>query len=224
MKTRTEPKLLEVADLAMLLAGAMDATHVRMTDAITILKAASYDTEPGDAEVWCDAHERNVKTCIRLELGCTGSPSPRITDPTGEAAIERVWDDAHDIEDQADIAVAALKRVLAIVQRYQRHGDYDPTAPTASRDLEELNRPKCQVHLRHGWLADSRSAKPSQVKHKGQTILDVPYRLCEWCEKDVRSRFAELGQRTLPTEREVDRHARRVGLQKAEHAVQEGAA
>lgn len=223
MKTRTEPKLLEVADLSMLLAGAMDATHVRMTDAVTILKAAAYDREPGDAEAWCFTHGRSVQSCTAHELGCKGVPSAHGSDPTGSAAVDKVWDDARDLEADAEVAHAALKRMLSIVQRYQRHGDYDPTAPTASRDLEELNRPKCQVHLRHGWLADSRSAKPSQVKHKGQTILDVPYRLCRWCEDQVRERYSDTGQRRLPSEREVDRHARRVGLQQTQ-GVQEGAA
>lgn len=112
--------------------------------------------------------------------------------------------------------VAAL---LKIFQRYDRApGDQDDAT---RRTLEELNRPKCQVHLRCGFLADAYRKAPTRVRYRNQPTLDAELWLCEWCEKRVRAAAATgaRGPLAIPAANEVKYHARKTGLHPSDHVV-----
>lgn len=150
--------------------------------------------------------------------GSGGTPVHEI-DPTGDAVAARVRADAWEAEQLAERIASDVAALLRIWQRYDRApGDQDDAT---RRSLEEHNRPKCQVHLRAGWLTDAYRKAPNAVSHRNQPILEAPLWLCEWCEKRVRSAGAEgaRGQRALPPRHEVDRHARKQGLAPSDHAV-----
>lgn len=186
------------------------AVEKRMRDRMPTLAAASYDTERSGAIAWCDTHEREVTACRRKRLLCRGVPLPKITDQTGDAAISAVYEHAWAMGDYAEMVHVAIDGMLAICRIYAT--DEDPAAGRISEDVEEENRPKCVVHARYGFLTDARGKEPTVVKHKGEACLDVPVRLCEWCEKQVRSIKVETGQGRLPNRSEVTRHGRRIGL------------
>lgn len=174
------------------------------------LDAAVYDTTGGGTVAWCDIHEREVTACRRHKLLCRGVPLPRVTDPTGDLVVHPVLVDAQEMDDAAAMVHEGIKRMLLVAHRYGR--DEDPAADSIAETVEEANRPKCQVHMRYGWVIDARGKHPTRVTHRGVELLETPVRLCEKCEKLVRAAYAELGERRLPYRSEVDRHARRNSL------------
>lgn len=150
-----------------------------------------------------------------------GSRAPHEVDPTGDAVAAQVRADAWEAEQLAERMATDAAALLKIFQRYDRApGDQDDAT---RRTLEELNRPKCQVHLRCGFLTDAYRKAPTRVRYRNQPTLDAELWLCEWCEKRVRAAAATgaRGPLAIPAANEVKYHARKTGLHPSDHVVAE---
>lgn len=138
----------------------------RMRDAIPDLRAASYDGEPVDPEVWCDEHERSVVVCLKNDLLCTGTPLERRTDPTGDAGATHPYKDAGEF-------VAWAKRVSHGLEQMARiAGHYSPDDPRQSDEVERENErdDTCAICARsEKWV-------PKVAKVGGQDVCDWHYR------------------------------------------------
>lgn len=203
-------QLDEDLELGLRVLSSLEAVNRRMADRLPTLAAANYDAERAGAVAWCDTHEREVTACRRKRLLCRGVPLPKVTDRTGDAAISAVLEHAWSMSDYAAMVHVGIEGMAGICRMYR--DDEDPAAEKVTEQVEEANRPKCQVHLRHGYLTDARGKEPTRVGHKGTLILEVPLRLCEWCEKKVRAIYAHDHKRRVPNAAEVRQHANRVGL------------
>jgi hypothetical protein len=192
--------------------GQLEAIGTRMANrAPDALSAAAYDREHGGAIAWCDTHEREVEACRRKLMACRGVPLPRYTDRVGDEVVGQVLTHAWEMQDAARMVTAGM-RAMARVARIYGKDDLDPAAEQITTDIEENNKPKCQHHMRHGWLIDARGKHPTRVVHRGQPLLDTPLRLCRWCQDTVVDAYTNSGERRLPQQSELRRHSLRMGL------------
>lgn len=174
------------------------------------MAAADYDATHGVSVAWCDTHEREVEACRRKLLPCRGVPLPRYSDRTGDEVVGTVLQDAWDMQDGANLVHAGMEAMRRVARRYGR--DEDPRAATTTEEIEDDNRPKCQNHMRHGWLIDAMGKNPTRVHHRNAPILEADYRLCRWCIDTVRSTYIQTSRRELPNGATVDQHAKRQSL------------
>lgn len=210
-RPRIYAQLEDDLELGLRLLDSLGAIERRMRARLPdSLAGVDYESEHRAGSVaWCDAHERDVTRCHRRKLLCRGIPLPRVADPAGDLLVHPVYEDAWTMQDAADMLHVAVDRMLAVARRYP---DDDPAAKRIVADLEEENRPRCEIHRRYGFVSPARGKHPTAVKHKGQPILDVELVLCEWCEKHVRATYRDRGERRPPNRAEVAQHGRRVGL------------
>ena len=188
-----------------------------MRESLPDIRAAAYDAPivtGGRSVIWCDLHQREVDTCHRTRqpdgstYTCTGVPI-LLSDPTGEAALHtRQMADLRDAVRRTHRIMTDTDWLAGMVNRWKDDG----ITPTRGRDLEHANRPKCELHARYGYDTEAQGKEPTHVRHQNQQILAAPYRLCRWCVDDVRERFKNTGERRLPTDQEIYRHATRTGL------------
>lgn len=193
------------------LLGQLSAIEVRMARrAPDALSAADWEATYGVSVAWCDTHEREVEVCRRKLLACRGVPLPHFSDRVGDEVVGQVLTHAWEMQDAAKMVHAAIGRMLAVARIYST--DDDPAYEMVQATVEDTNKPKCWNHMRYGYLTDARGKEPTRVKYRNAPILDVEYRLCEWCEKQVRMYFADRLERRLPNRAEATMHARKVGL------------
>ena len=176
------------------------------------MAAASYDTEPASTSVaWCIQHDQEVATCRRSKRPCKGVPDPKHTDRTGNRVVHDVMLDAFEFEDAAAMLHVAVNRMAVVARRY---GKDDPTPEDLDNavTVEQVNQPKCQNHLRHGYEVDARYKEPTRVTHKGVPLLPSPLRLCRFCIDHLTGTHTATGKAELPAVGDIRRHATRTGL------------
>lgn len=189
------------------LLGELDAISSRMSARVPdALRAAAYDASPsGEGTAWCVEHEREVAICRRRTLPCRGVPLLRASDRTGEIVVGQVIADAWTMQDCADMIHVATEAMLKVAARYGP--EPDPAAEKITEGAEEANKPKCQIHMRHGWDVESETKNPTRLAHEGRYLLEYPLRLCVWCRRFV---IAENGK--LPSDGQVRKHAAKSNL------------
>lgn len=171
------------------------------------LAAAAYDREHGGSQAWCDTHEREVTACRARRLACLGKPLPRYIDRVGDSITGQVLADAWAINEGFNMLHEGLKVMLDASRRYLI--DHDPAAAAVAETVEDANKPKCQIHLRHGWDVDSETKEPTRLAHEGRYLLDLPLRLCQWCRRHV------ITNGELPNTSQVRQHATKSCLPQA---------
>lgn len=189
-----------------------------MRDSTPVPAAQSFDGEGGGSVAWCEFHEQEVRTCHRGDLvdlfgnPCEGVSLADRPDPTGDAASgeHTVFSDERDLQRHAAQLAHHAQELMRITGFWVKK-DQD-TTEAEDDELEQENRPKCERHLRYGYDLPARGKSRTRVKHKGVEILRDELWLCEWCEKNIRSRYSASGDRSVPTEHEIHHHAKRVGV------------
>lgn len=158
-------------------------------------KGHPYDTEGKQAVIWCEEHGREVRSCHKQDLRCTGAPDRALSDPTGDAATDvRLYADLREAHKRAERIIADGDWFIGFVNRYR---DADAT-PQRDRELEDTNKPPCERHLRFGYERQARSPRGSKVKREdGTSVFADLHRLCDFCTGIA----LDFGR--LPTQQEI---------------------
>lgn len=208
-----DPELLSryEADIELLtrLSNALPGALREAAELGSPLRGASYDgvmVTGGRSVLWCWVHEREIRQCLRSDLGCSGE-SVTVSDPTGEAAVTpgRVHLARQQIE-------ADLNTVHGVIERLVFNAAYLTRTPVTHaearrrederKDLAGQNEERCRSCERTEVAPGLRRAEPVHRRTDGGGVYAEITPLCWWCY-----RFVFDAERP-PTVEEVEKHHR----------------
>lgn len=160
---------------------------------------------PGSVVV-CTRHERDIADCQRTgEVGCTGSPIPRRTDPTGAAGTVRdhASMDIRTLHRKAEAVLRAAEDIERIMAGYVAR---PPTEAERRATAAENDGSACESCARidsphhDGVPAYSPAERRVQIG-----TLGTPVALCNWCRTWHRQHGALPDRTTLEAHHRGDR-------------------
>jgi hypothetical protein len=158
--------------------------------------AASYDGDGGGTTsvVVCDRHQCDIMACIqRGDVGCTGQPIPKRTDPTGQAGSS---------SDKASLDVRefrkACRTVALLSERMVRIlAEYEPRAANAYERQQTVKDNDDRGCASCSRLEVSKGIARWEPVSKGVRIGDEVVQCCRWCGDWARSTGSLPDRKTL---------------------------
>jgi hypothetical protein len=163
--------------------------------------AASYDGDQGGTTsvVVCDRHQCDINACHqRGDVGCSGHPIPKRTDPTGQAGSgsDRAALDIREFRKACRTVALLSERMVRIL------AEYEPRPANAyERQITRNNDPGCASCARLPGVNGEPRWEPIE---QGVRINGEIVKVCSWCRSWVKGH----GYAGLPPRDVVERHHR----------------